>query len=107
MEYRATLSEKPADENPSFYLLIIGDILLRQDKIDEAVKAYADADASKVHPGLISDRYRTAAHWYETHEQLEKAVEILKAHRELDPLLFDAMLDRVSRELTTREEAKS
>lgn len=103
VEARLTAEDRPAWENPYFYYLIIGDIRLRQKKVNEALVAYEFAESKKIEPQLISDRFRYVAQWYEKDGQLEKAMEILKKYRDRDPLLFDAVLDRIARELTTKE----
>ena len=112
-EYRAHIADRlhvhnrPEWENPYFYLILIGDLQLLQEKPEEALKSYNEAEADGVDTSLVSDRYRSLAHWYETRGNFEKAVEILKIRREQDPILFDAMLDRVSKEIVHEEDAQS
>jgi tetratricopeptide (TPR) repeat protein len=109
--YRLHISERLQDpsrlnwENPYFYLLRVGDIYLSQDKPQEALSAYIRAENEGVETTLISDRLRSLARWYEQHKQLDKAFTILAEHRSRDPLLFDSMLDRISRALTKKENA--
>lgn len=103
---RLEVSDRPDWENPYFYLLRIGDIQLRQQQPGAALESYREAELQQVEASLISDRYRAVAAWYIEHGQLQDAFDLLKKHRDRDSLLFDAMLDRVSRELTTREERK-
>ncbi len=109
--YRLHIEERLQDssrlswENPYFYLLRVGDIYLSQDMPQEALSAYIQAENEGIEKTLISDRLRSLASWYEQHNQLDKAFAILSEHRSRDPLLFDSMLDRISRALTKRENA--
>jgi hypothetical protein len=99
IERRLAASDRPEWENPYFYLLRVTDIELMNSRPNEALKACSEAAANGVERGLISDRYRAIAAWHIDHKELQRAFDILKTHRELDPLLFDAMLDRVGRAL--------
>lgn len=99
MEERLKLRNRPDWENPYFYYLLIGDIELGRDRVDDALHAYQLAEQHHIHRSLISDRYRYVANWYEKHGEYEKALELLTQHRELDPLLFDATLDRIAKAL--------
>lgn len=90
-------------ENPYFYLLRVGDILLTNNKPTEALEAYLRAESQGVETTLISDRLRALARWYEDQNRLEDALEVLSKHRDRDPLLFDSMLDRIGRALTEKE----
>lgn len=109
-EYRAHIAERlsakerPNWENPHFYLILIGDIQLGQGKAEEALETYQKADQNKVDPYLISDRMRGVAAWYEKKGDLNKAVEVLRSNRTRDILLYDAMLDRLAREITRKED---
>lgn len=100
---RLRASERPEWENPYFYLLLIGDIQLQMGKPDDAVLSFIEAEREHVQADLVSDRYRAVAAWYIEHDQLDKALDVLKTYRDRDSLLFDAMLDRVARLLTARE----
>lgn len=100
IERRLAASDRPEWENPYFYLLRVTDIELMNSRPTDALKACAEAEANDVERGLISDRYRAIASWHVEHGDLQRAFDILKEHRELDPLLFDAMLDRIGRALT-------
>lgn len=104
MDNRLNLEKRPEWENPFFYYLFIGDIELRRSNIDKAMEYYKLAQAKGVHTSLISDRIRYVASWYEEKNMHEEAIEILKANRELDPLLFDAMLDRISKDLIQKQD---
>lgn len=100
---RLHVSNRPEWENPHFYLLRIGDIKLRQGDPKAALDSYQEAEREKVEPSLISDRYRAVASWYVEKGRLQEAFELLKTYRDRDSLLFDAMLDRIGRELTKQE----
>lgn len=100
---RLMVTGRPEWENPYFYLLRIGDLHLRLEQPQAALEAYQQAEQNSVDINLISDRYRALANWYIERQQLEAAFELLKNHRDRDSLLFDAMLDRVGRAITSQE----
>ena len=104
MEKRLDLKQRPEWENPYFYLILIGDIQLGQNKVKEALKTYEEAEKKGVYNALVADRYRSVAEWYEKKDKLETAFKLLKRYRDRDPLLFDAMLDRLAREIVRRED---
>jgi hypothetical protein len=104
INYRLNLDQRASWENPYFYLLLIGDIELNRRSPDAAYVNYKQALSHGVDKNLISDRIRSLSHWYEEQGNIEKSIELLKLHRELDPLLFDAILDRLARKLTEKEE---
>lgn len=51
-------------------------------------------------------RIRSVARWYDQHDKLEDAIALSTKYRDRDELLFDAMLDRISKELVRREDLK-
>ena len=102
---RMALDTRAEWENPYFYLILIGDLQLRQGDVNGALETFKEAQQKGVHVSLISDRYRAIARWYEERGDLEAAFQHLKKHRDLDPLLFDAMLDRLAREIVEKEDA--
>ncbi len=104
--YRLSLSDRPRWENPYLYLLMIGDLQLTQSKPEEALASYKLAEQNKIDPALISDRFRHLASWYESNGNFDAALSILTNYRELDPLLFDVMRDRLAKELVRKEEGK-
>ena len=104
MEERLSITERPEWENPYFYLILIGDIQLGQNKPEEALKSYEEAEEREVDQYLISDRIRTLASWYEKKDRLDEAVKVLLEHRDKDSFMFDSMLDRISKEIVKREE---
>lgn len=104
LEYRLALEHRAEWENPYFYYLMIGDIRLKQNRGEEALAAYLQAQTKGVDLLLVADRIRTVARWFERRGELDRANSLLMEHRELDPLMFDTMLDRIAREITAREE---
>ncbi len=100
-------STRPEWENPYFYLLRIIDLQLRMERPADALSSCREAEKQGVESILISDRYRAVASWHEQHGNLEAAFEVLKSNRERDPLLFDAMLDRIGRALTAPEKGST
>lgn len=94
---------RPEWENPYFYLLNIGDIELARNEPEKALKQYEEAEAKGIALTLVSDRYRAVATWFESRGELQKALEVLTRYQSKDPLLFDSMLDRIARELTSNE----
>lgn len=105
MQERLEVEDRPVWENPYFYLLLIGDVQLGQGQPELAIVTYEEAERLKVEPTLISDRYRAVGRWYQEHGQSQKALEVLTKYRDRDSLLFDAMLDRIAKELTAQEDA--
>lgn len=106
MEERLALSSRPEWENPFFYLILIGDIQLGIGQPEEALTSYLEAEESKVDIYLVADRLRSVARWYEEKGEYDKAMKLLLTHRDRDPLLFEAMLDRVSKAKTLKEDGK-
>ena len=104
MQKRLAVLDRPDWENPYLYLLTIGDLELRQDKIDSAISTYEEAEKKGVSKELVSDRYRGVAEHFEQKHLLEAAVEILKRFRDRDPLLYDGMLDRISKQIVAEED---
>jgi tetratricopeptide (TPR) repeat protein len=106
MQQRLDLKNRPEWENPHLYLLLIGDLYLGIAEIEKAQSYYTQAEKNGVDERLISDRIRAMASFYEKIGTLEKAIEILQRERTRDPLLFDAMLDRISKQLVKLEQQK-
>ncbi|MFN4894276.1 MAG: hypothetical protein ACK5GN_02460 [Pseudomonadota bacterium] len=103
IQNRLAAADRPEWENPHFYLLRIADIELEMGEPVQALETCTSADAHGVDAALITDRYRAIANWYIERRELDSAFKLLQKHRQRDPLLFDAMLDRVGREITGRE----
>jgi tetratricopeptide (TPR) repeat protein len=102
IDERLTVRDKPEWENPHFYLLRIIDLQLRMSDPKAALATCKKAEQLGVEASLVSDRYRAIASWYSERGELKESFEVLKAHRDQDPLLFDAMLDRLGREMTAK-----
>ena len=103
MTSRLEVSDRSEWENPYFYLLTIGDVELGRGDTEKALQTYEEAEKNGVGTPLISDRYRAVASYFEEHGELQKALDVLSKYRDRDPLLFDAMLDRIAKELTRKE----
>lgn len=93
-------------ENIYFYAVIIGDLLIEQGKITEALLRFKEAEKHKVDPLIIADRIKQSARWFENHDQLENAIKVLESNREIDELTIDIELDRISRKIVERDEKK-
>ncbi len=104
IELRLAEPKRPSWENPYFYFLLIGDVYLKDGDVEKALGAYETAEENKVESVLVTDRYRSVANWYHQRGQSDQALKILEKYRDRDPLLFDAMLDRIAREIVRREE---
>lgn len=107
IENRLKVADRPDWENPYLYLLAIGDLRLRQDKVAEAAAYYDQAEKKGVGAALVADRYRGLAVHFEERHELENAIEVLKKYRHLDPLLFDGMLDRLSKQIVAEEDSST
>lgn len=105
IDHRLKIADRPQWENPNFYLMTISDIELRRNRIDATLAVLEEAQKLGVDGILIGDRYLAAARWYEKNDQFDKAAGLLRAHREIDPLLFDAVLDRLLKAMTAKEDA--
>ena len=108
--YRQHIQNRLADktrkewENPYFYNLLIGDIYLERttdntDDVSLALKYYLEARDKNVETSLISDRLRKTAEWFEIKGDLNTAIKILEDNKEVDPLLFDVVLDRLAKKM--------
>lgn len=105
MHYRLGLTKRPEWENPYFYLILIGDLQLIQDRPTEARATLQEAEQHGVDANLISDRVRSLAHWYEERKDFSTAFALLQERREQDPILFDAMLDRIAKRIVAEQDA--
>ena len=103
---RLAQEHRPDWENPYFYELLIGDLYLRSDDFDLALKSYERAESQGIDKSLVADRYRLVAARYEQLEEYEAALTILTKYRDRDPLLFDLVSDRVARAIVQKEESE-
>lgn len=104
IDHRLNAKDRQEWENPYFYLMLIVDIELKRGNIAGAEHTLAEAEAKGVDATLIADRWRSLARWYELKGKPQKAMELLQVHRPLDPLLFDATLDRLAKKVVLLEE---
>lgn len=104
IQFRLDYQERPEWENPYFYHLLIGDLYLNEANVSEALSHYQKAYDEGVEVGLVADRFRQIASLYENQGEHQQAIDFLSQHRELDPLLFDLMRDRIAREMVQSEE---
>ncbi len=99
---------KPPKENPYFYLLMIGDLYLKNEEPIKAKDTYLEAIDKEVSKALCAERIRNIAKYYSEKNDYEKAFETLEEHRELDPLLFDLDKDNLHKTyITTNQEVET
>jgi tetratricopeptide (TPR) repeat protein len=103
LQQRLEDTARPAEENPYFYELLIGDVQLQQGKAEDARAAYEEAKTHQVGKDLVIDRFRRLGAWYEAAGRYEEAIAILKSYRSLDEFLFDIDIDRVAKEALNKE----
>lgn len=104
MEQRKNDPNRPQDENPSFYELLIGDVFLDAGNPKEAEESYLRASSQNVHGDLVNFKFRHLGQWYESQGNLGKAIEILKKYRDRDPLMFDYDIDRLHKAMLKQED---
>ena len=95
---------KPPKENPYFYLLMVGDLYLKNEQPIEAKDTYIKAIDKEVSKPLCAERIRNVAKYYSEKNNYEEAFIILEKHRELDPLLFDLDKDNLHKEYVSTQE---
>jgi tetratricopeptide (TPR) repeat protein len=103
MQARLNVPSRPDWENPYFYALLIGDLELERGQVEAALKAYTDAYDNEVEKTLVADRMRALGLWYEKHGEYQKALDHLSKYKDLDPFLFNLVLDRIAKELSSQE----
>ena len=89
---------KAPKENPYFYLLMIGDLYLKNEDPLNAEKTFVEAIEKDVSKPLCAERIRMIAKYYSENNSYEEAFKLLEFHRELDPLLFDLDKDNLHKE---------
>ncbi|MEZ4754584.1 MAG: hypothetical protein R3A13_09825 [Bdellovibrionota bacterium] len=94
-------------ENPYFYQLIIGDLQLKLKNPSAALKSYLKAEENGVSTILVNDRIRLVANWYESEKEYDKAINLLEKYRTRDSLMFDLMLDRLSKKIVSIQDKTS
>lgn len=106
MEERRADTDRPTWENPSFYLLAIGDLQLQQNNPSAARATYDEAGRQEVDPRLVTDRYLALALWYEDKGKLKEALGVLNVYRSRDPELLNGTFTRIAKKLTEQEYAE-
>ena len=106
IEARLEDSRREPDENPYFYLIIIGDIYLEQGNTEKAMESFIEAKQKEVELALVADRVRRAAQVLRSQKKLREAVSLLKEFRELDDFGFDLDLDELLKEIVALEDKK-
>ena len=101
---RLNAPDRPANENPYFYYVLIGDVYLKQNKPTEALQYYLDAHKNNIDNKLFADRIHQLGIWYKANNQLQTAFDLLKQYHDLDPLILDFEMDQIHREMVKREE---
>ena len=96
---------KPPKENPYFYLLMVGDLYLKNEQPIEAKDTYIKAVDKEVSKPLCAERIRNIAKYYSEKSNYEEAFKILEEYRELDPLLFDLDKDNLHKEYVLTQES--
>lgn len=102
--FRLSLKKRPEWENPYFYLLLIGDLYLANGDSKQALLSYEEAEKNEVSKLTINDRFRYVAAWHEKNGDLEEALLLLEKYRHRDPLLFDLVRDRISKEIAKKDQ---
>lgn len=98
IQVRLAKKDRPEDENPYFYYLLIGESYLRLGNLNEAEEAYTIALKQGINSTLVADGFRQISGEYEKRQDYDAAIEILRKHRELDDLLYDAQMDRLHKQ---------
>ena len=93
IDARLNDSRREPEENPYFYLILIGDIYLEEGKTDDALASYVEAKDKEVEVALVVDRIRRIARAMKDAGKYRDAVALLKKYRELDEFVFDLDID--------------
>lgn len=93
------------EEDPNYYLIVIGDLLFDSKRVEEAYVVYEEAEQRGVAKNFVIDRYVRTARWYQSRKNFAMAECILTKHSFLDPLVFEGELDQSFRKHTAAEDA--
>lgn len=108
IDQRLRTSNRAPAENPYFYQLFIGDNYLKLKSYEQAKTAYQKAADCGVDSKFVADRFlrlgRQLSEDSSLDDNLSLAIESLKLHRDLDPLIFDAEIDRIHRLSVQKEQ---
>lgn len=95
IEARLVAPGKDQDENPYFYKLLIGDVYLESGELKMAEKSYIEAVDKGVDKQVASSKMRGVSDKLVELGKSDEAMELLRRHRELDPLMSDLEIDRI------------
>ena len=104
IESRLKDKDKPADENPYFYYLLIGDTYLKLDDPNNAQRYFTLAKQNQVDTPFLSDRFRQLAYWYSDKRNYKEALHLLETHRALDEINFDYAIDEIHKAMIAAED---
>jgi tetratricopeptide (TPR) repeat protein len=99
-------SRREAEENPFFYLIMIGDIYLEEGNTGEAIRTYLEAKSKQVEGPLVVDRIRKVAGTLRDSGKYKEAIDLLRGHRDLDTFSFDLDADDILKEAVSAEDYK-
>jgi len=99
-------SRREPEENPYFYLILIGDVYLEQTKLQPALESYIEAKEREVETPLVVDRIRRVARALRDNGQHREAVTLLKKYRALDEFVFDLDIDETLKAIVTFEDKR-
>lgn len=99
--------DRPHDENPYFYYLLIGDLYLKLDDFSSAEQAYLEAKAQDVNKESLIDRFVQLAEFQAAKGNYDQAISVLQQYRDLHPLIFDGKIDEVHKALIAHEQVES
>lgn len=97
-------SRREPEENPYFYLILVGDIYLEQANTARALESYLEAKSKDVEPQLIVDRIRRVGRAFHDAKKYREAIELLKKYRALDEFGFDLDIDENLKEIVKLED---
>jgi tetratricopeptide (TPR) repeat protein len=104
---RLSDSRREPEENPYFYLILIGDIYLEQGKIDAALDKFIEAKEKEVEIPLVVDRIRRVGKTLHDQGKFREAVDLLQKYRGLDEFVFDLDIDENLKAIVKEEDGKS
>lgn len=95
---------RPEEENPYFYYLLIGDLFLKLNDFSNAKASYVKAKNAQVSSELVNERLRGLSRYLEGQGNYEGAIQLLQEFRNLDPMFFDLEIDQVHKQMIQSEE---
>ncbi|MBL7661671.1 tetratricopeptide repeat protein [bacterium] len=104
MERRLRDKKRPAEENPYYYLITIGDLYRKEKQYERALGSYDEARANQVPAEPLIFRYRDIASDMQQEGKYDEAIDLLTIYHDLDPLLFDVDIDRVHKAMLAAED---